>query len=212
FNRILKEESEKYVPQLPNAPKPNVTLSAVGNLLRLKRNYPGGFWKNLSSSEPLDAVKLFVNIYSNPALTWEQVRWLRSHTILASTTQGMLREVYSEAAGEAVENEIIVANHGGRQVDRATDTLSALRAIRGRLPKPFPILMDSGIRSGSDIFKAIASGADAVLIGRPYAYGLAVNGTAGVEAVINNLANDFELTARLSGCRNLSEINELRLK
>lgn len=212
FNRILKEESEKYVPQLPNAPKPNVTLSAVGNLLRLKRNYPGGFWKNLSSSEPLDAVKLFVNIYSNPALTWEQVRWLRSQTKLPIIIKGILRVDDAEAAVAAGANGIIVSNHGGRQVDGATDTLSALRAIRERLPKPFPILMDSGIRSGSDIFKAIASGADAVLIGRPYAYGLAVNGTAGVEAVINNLANDFELTSRLSGCRSLSEINELRLK
>ena len=78
--------------------------------------------------------------------------------------------------------------------------------IRARLPKPFPILLDSGIRSGSDMFKALALGADAVLLGRPYAYGLAIDRHRGVREAILNLLNDFELTARLSGCRNLKEI------
>ena len=76
------------------------------------------------------------------------------------------------------------------------------------LPKPFKILLDSGIRTGGDVFKAIALGADAVLLGRPYVYGLAIQKQKGVETVIQNLQNDFELTARLSGCKSLEEINE----
>jgi isopentenyl diphosphate isomerase/L-lactate dehydrogenase-like FMN-dependent dehydrogenase len=87
-------------------------------------------------------------------------------------------------------------------------TLVALEEIRKALPKPFPILLDSGIRSGSDCFKAIALGADAVLLGRPYAYGLAIARQRGVRDVIQNLLSDLELTARLAGCRNLGEINE----
>lgn len=214
FNKILQEDASRYVPQDSNAPaaKPKITWSAIKNVLQLKRNYPGGLWKNLRSAEPLNAVKLFVNIYSNPALNWEKVSWLRKQTQLPILIKGILRVEDALLAVEAGANGIIVSNHGGRQVDGATDTLSVLREIRAKLPKPFPILVDSGIRSGSDVFKAIACGADAVLLGRPYAYGLAVDGQAGVEAVLNNIANDFELTARLSGCRNLTEINEQKIK
>jgi lactate 2-monooxygenase len=75
------------------------------------------------------------------------------------------------------------------------------------LPKPFPVLLDSGIRSGSDLFKALALGADAALLGRPYAYGLAIDRRQGVREAILNLVNDFELTARLAGCRTLDEIS-----
>jgi lactate 2-monooxygenase len=83
-----------------------------------------------------------------------------------------------------------------------------LKEIRNALPKPFPVLLDSGIRSGSDCFKAIALGADAVLLGRPYVYGLAIARQKGVRDVILNLQSDFELTCRLAGCRNLTEITE----
>ena len=92
-------------------------------------------------------------------------------------------------------------------MDGALSTLDALVSIRAALPKPFPLLLDSGIRSGSDMFKALALGADAVLLGRPYVYGLAIGGRQGVRDVIMNILNDFELTARLAGCRNLSEID-----
>src|SRR5690606_14559337 len=150
-------------------------------------------------------------IYSNPSLSWEQVRWLRTQTKLPILIKGILREDDARQAVEAGADGIIVSNHGGRQVDGAISSLSAIRQIRKTLPRPFPLLMDSGIRSGSDMFKALALGADAVLLGRPYAYGLAVAGQSGVAAVINNICNDFELTARLSGCRNLYEITENRL-
>jgi lactate 2-monooxygenase len=190
------------------APKPRINFTTIANLLRLKARYPGGFWKNLRSSEPLAAVRLFTAIYSNPALNWDKVSWLREQTRLPILIKGILRADDALQAAKSGANGIIVSNHGGRQVDGARPTLHALHEIRSALPKPFPILLDSGIRSGSDCFKAIAMGADAVLLGRPYAYGLAIARRQGVHDVILNLLSDFELTARLAGCRNLAEINE----
>lgn len=192
---------------ISGAAKPRVTLETIANLLRLKANYPGGLLKNLMRKEPLEAVRLFVNIYSNPALSWEQVRWLRKQTDLPILIKGVLRADDALKAVSAGANGIVVSNHGGRQVDGSIPSLDALVHIRKVLPRPFPLLLDSGIRSGSDVFKALALGADAVLLGRPYAYGLAINRQQGVEDAIMNILNDFELTARLAGCRNLEEID-----
>jgi lactate 2-monooxygenase len=188
--------------------KPRINLTTITNLLLLKARFPGGFWKNLRSSEPLAAVRLFTAIYSNPALNWEKVSWLREQTRLPILIKGILRADDARQAEAFGASGIIVSNHGGRQVDGAWPSLYALQEIRKALPRPFPILLDSGIRSGSDCFKAIALGADAVLLGRPYAYGLAIARQRGVRDVILNLLSDFELTARLAGCRNLTEINE----
>ncbi len=192
----------------PGAPRPKVNLTTIANLLLLKARYPGGFWKNLRNPEPLAAVRLFTGIYSNPALGWEKLRWLREQTRLPVLLKGILRADDARLAAAAGVSGIIVSNHGGRQVDGAWATIDALQEIRKALPKPFPILLDSGIRSGSDCFKALAMGADAVLLGRPYAYGLAISRQKGVRDVILNLQSDFELTCRLAGCRNLLEITE----
>ena len=205
FRELLRKGEGQ---QATGAPRPAINLSTVANLLRLKARYPGGFWKNLRSSEPLAAVRLFTNIYSNPALSWEKVSWLREQTRLPILIKGILRADDARQAAASGANGIIVSNHGGRQVDGAWSTPDALLEIRKALPKPFPVLLDSGIRSGSDCFKAIALGADAVLLGRPYAYGLAIARQRGVRDVILNLQSDFELTARLAGCRNLREITD----
>lgn len=203
FQRMLEEGQGKAN---PDAPKPPVNLATIASLLRQKRHYPGGFWKNLLDTKPLEAVRLFVNTYTNPALSWENVRWLRERTTLPILIKGLSRPDDVLKAIDSGADGVVVSNHGGRQVDGAMPSLVALRGIRREVPDSFPLLLDSGIRSGSDVFKAIALGARAVLIGRPYAYGLAINGRQGVEDVIANLANSFELTARLSGCRTLAEI------
>ena len=186
--------------------KPPITPATIVALLQLKANYPGGLWKNLFSSEPLEAVRLFTGIYSNPALSWDKLTWLRQQTKLPILVKGILRADDALRARESGADGVIVSNHGGRQVDGAIASLDALVAIRASLPKPFPVLMDSGIRSGSDLFKALALGADAVLLGRPYAYGLAIDRRRGVQDVIQNILNDFELTTRLAGCRSIAEI------
>ena len=208
FKELLRQGGgDISIPATGPAPKPPITLSTIAAMLRLKRNYPGGFWKNLLSKEPLEAVRLFINIYSNPGLSWDKLRFLRTRTNLPILVKGILRADDAVQAKAAGASGIIVSNHGGRQVDGALASLQALMEIRRQLPKPFPVLLDSGIRSGSDVFKALALGADAVLLGRPYAYGLAMDHREGVRDAILNLVNDFELTARLAGCRTLSEIN-----
>jgi len=101
---------------------------------------------------------------------------------------------------------ILVSNHGGRQVDGAIATLDALPPIVEAVDGRIPVLLDSGIRSGADIFKALALGARAVLLGRPHVYGLALAGEAGVREVVMNFMADFDLTMSLAGCRSVSEI------
>jgi lactate 2-monooxygenase len=101
---------------------------------------------------------------------------------------------------------IIISNHGGRQVDGAVATIEILPEIAAAVQGRVPVLIDSGIRTGADVFKAIALGATAVCLGRPYAYGLALAGAAGAYATIMHLLADFELTMGLAGCRSLAEI------
>jgi len=101
---------------------------------------------------------------------------------------------------------LIVSNHGGRQVDGAIATLAALPTIVQAVEGRIPVLLDSGVRTGPDVFKAIALGARAVCTGRPYAYGLAIAGEEGVRQVIRNLAADFDLTMGLAGCSSVEEI------
>ena len=187
--------------------RPPITLTTIANLLRQKSHYPGGLWKNLFNKDPLEAVRLFINIYSNPALSWDKVIWLRGQTQLPIIIKGILRPEDAVQAAASGADGIIVSNHGGRQVDGAIPAIDALVLIRAALPKPFPVILDSGIRCGSHMLKALALGADAVLLGRPYAYGLGIKRQEGVKEVIMNLVNDFELTARLAGCRHLSEID-----
>jgi lactate 2-monooxygenase len=101
---------------------------------------------------------------------------------------------------------VIVSNHGGRQVDGAIATLDALPAVVEAVDRRVPVLLDSGVRGGADVFKALALGARAVLIGRPYVYALAIAGRSGVRDYLLNLAADFELTMGLAGCRSVAEI------
>jgi lactate 2-monooxygenase len=101
---------------------------------------------------------------------------------------------------------VIVSNHGGRQVDGAIAALDALPAVAAAIDKRIPIIMDSGVRGGADVFKALALGANAVGIGRLYVYGLALGGQLGVSEVFSNIMAEFELTMGLSGCANIIEI------
>ena len=102
---------------------------------------------------------------------------------------------------------IVVSNHGGRQVDGAVASLDALVEVRDEIGPDATVLMDGGIRRGADVLKALALGADGVLLGRLYAYGLAVGGAAGVEAVIRQLAAEIDLTLALAGVRSVRELD-----
>jgi lactate 2-monooxygenase len=187
--------------------KRKLSLSSLRGLLSMVNHYPGsGFLQKLKSGRPVKAVQKFVATYSNPCTTWQDLQFLRSLTSLPIILKGILHEDDARKAIDHGMNGIIISNHGGRQVDGAIATLDALPAICKVVNKQMAVLLDSGIRGGADIFKAIALGADAVCIGRPYAYGLAVDGERGVHEVIRNLMSDFELTMGLSGCRSVAEI------
>ncbi len=189
-------------------PRARVTFDSLSGLIKMVKAYPGnGFISKLRSGRPVKAVRKFTSIYSNPALTWSDLAFLRKHTKLPILLKGIL---HPDDAMKAIDNGvdgIIVSNHGGRQVDGAIGTFEALPAIVKAASNSIPVLMDGGVRGGADIFKALAMGAKAVCIGRPYVYGLTINGEAGVEEVIQNLLADFDLTMGLAGCRNVSEIS-----
>jgi lactate 2-monooxygenase len=184
-----------------------ISLQSIQGLISMVNNYPGsGFFKKLKSGRPIKAVRKFVSIYSNPATTWSDLTFLRQQTKLPILLKGILHAEDAQKALDAGMDGIIVSNHGGRQVDGAIATLEALPKIAETVQDKIPVLLDSGIRGGADVFKALALGAKAVCVGRPYVYGLALAGEKGVYEVLQNLMADFELTMGLSGCKNISEI------
>lgn len=184
-----------------------VTFSTLKMLRELSRAYPGG----LSGGRALRAVTQFINTYSRPSLTWDDLAFLREHTSLPIFLKGILHPDDARKAVDYGMSGIVVSNHGGRQVDGAIGTLDALPPIAQAINGQIPILFDSGIRSGADAFKALALGAKAVCIGRPYVYALALAGTAGVRELLRNFKADFDLTMGLAGCRSISELTPASL-
>jgi lactate 2-monooxygenase len=144
--------------------------------------------------------------FSNPSVSWEDLAWLRERTELPIVLKGILHADDAMRAVQAGADGLIVSNHGGRQVDGAIGALDALPGVRDAVGPELPVLFDSGIRTGADIFKALALGADAVCLGRPYVWGLALDGQEGVEQVLRCLLAEFDLTLALSGCTSLEQV------
>jgi isopentenyl diphosphate isomerase/L-lactate dehydrogenase-like FMN-dependent dehydrogenase len=153
------------------------------------------------------AVGHFLGVFANPALTWERLEWLRGATTLPIVLKGVLHPDDAREARERGVDGIVVSNHGGRQIDGAIASLDALPPIVDAVGDGISVLLDSGIRSGADAFKALALGADAVLVGRPYLWGLALDGQNGVETVLRSLLAELDLTMTLSGFTRVSEID-----
>lgn len=143
----------------------------------------------------------------HPNLTWDDLLLLREQTSLPIVVKGILHPADAKKAVDLGMDAIVVSNHGGRQLDSAVASLRALPAIAKTVNGAVPVLMDGGVRSGADVFKAIALGADSILIGRPYVYGLAAGGQAGVSRVIEDLRTDLQLTYALSGVARTREID-----
>jgi lactate 2-monooxygenase len=149
----------------------------------------------------------FVQVLSNPALTWERLEWLGSITELPILVKGIQRADDARRALEHGAAGVVVSNHGGRQVDGALGSLDALPEIAEAVGDRMAVLFDSGIRSGADIFKALALGAHAVLIGRPFIWGLALDGQSGIETVLKMLLAELDLTLALSGYTKPAELD-----
>jgi isopentenyl diphosphate isomerase/L-lactate dehydrogenase-like FMN-dependent dehydrogenase len=159
------------------------------------------------NEDPQAAIAEWLRIFVNPSFGWNDVDRIRGITKLPFVLKGIMHPADAELAIQHGADGIIVSNHGGRQVDGAVGAADALPVIADAVRGRVPVLMDSGIRRGADVLKAIALGASAVMIGRPYAFGLAVAGEAGVRQVIRNLQADTDLEMGLSGLRSVREIS-----
>jgi L-lactate dehydrogenase (cytochrome) len=175
------------------------TPSAVRALVRMARAWPGDWRANLRSPLPRAAVQTFLDVYSRPSLTWQNLAYLRERTRLPVLLKGVLHPDDARRALDEGADGLVVSNHGGRQVDGAIAALDALPGVVEAVSGRVPVLLDSGVRGGADIFKALALGATAAGIGRPYAYGLAIAGRPGVASVLADLVADFDLTLGLAG-------------
>ena len=150
---------------------------------------------------PLPAGVAFSRVFQNPGLNWSQLPLIRANWDGPILLKGIQSPRDARLAVEHGIDGIVVSNHGGRQVDGAIASLDALRPIVKAVGDKMPVLFDSGIRTGRDAFKALALGADAVLIGRPYVYGLALDGQTGAETVMRTLVDELEEEVRRAGRR-----------
>lgn len=141
------------------------------------------------------------------SFTWDDVAWLRSSTTLPILLKGILNPEDAELAIRAGVDGIIVSNHGGRCLDTLPSTISVFPSVAEKVAGRVPLLVDGGIRRGTDVLKALALGAKAVLIGRPYIFGLAAGGAAGVTRVVELLRDEFKMAMALTGRRTLAEID-----
>jgi lactate 2-monooxygenase len=151
------------------------------------------------------AVLKFVGLFNNPTLTWDDLAWLREQTSLPIVLKGIQHPDDVRRAIDAGVQGIVCSNHGGRQVDGAVASLDALPGLV-EVAGELPVLFDSGIRTGADACKALALGADAVLLGRPYVHGLALAGEEGVHHVLRCFLADLDLQAGLAGHASVAEL------
>ena len=197
---------------LPGPPPPESTVNfdSLGVALAQIRNYPGT-WKEKLSGAPRAAVQRFLATYSRPSLAWDDLPRLREMTRLPIVLKGILHPDDARRAVDAGMDGVLVSNHGGRQVDGAVGALAMLPEVVDAVAGQVPVLFDSGIRSGADVFKALALGASAVGLGRPWVYGLALAGEDGVRSVLRNVLAELDLTLALTGCHDLAQVDRGRV-
>jgi len=202
---VFVEALQETLRQEP-PPGGRISVAAIATLLGQAGAYPGSRLANLRSGLARAAVRRFVETYSRPSLSWDDLAFLRERTRLPILLKGILHAADAVAAIEHGMDGIVVSNHGGRQVDGAIATMDALPEVAETVAGRVPVLLDSGVRSGADVFRALALGASAVGLGRPYVWGLAAGGENGVREVIRNLRADFDLTMGLAGVASVHEI------
>ncbi|KAF7843628.1 peroxisomal (S)-2-hydroxy-acid oxidase GLO4-like [Senna tora] len=175
------------------------------------KNFDGLFSAEVDSDNGSN-LEAFANQTLDASLCWKDIAWLKSITNLPILVKGILTGEDAIKAMEAGVSGIVVSNHGARQLDYSPATISVLQEVVHATRGKIPVLFDGGVRRGTDVFKALALGAQAVLVGRPIIYGLAAKGEAGVRQVIEILKTELELTMALSGCPSLKDITRSHVK
>jgi 4-hydroxymandelate oxidase len=178
-----RNRQDRIMDAAPLLPFPNINLASAG---------PGGRGRPLSGSR---------------RFTWNDLEWVQSFAKTRVVLKGVLNPEDADRAAKAGVAAIIVSNHGGRGLDSVPATIEALPLVAEKVSGRIPILMDGGIRRGGDVLKAMANGASAVLIGRPYLYGLGVAGADGVRNVIDILRTEFEAAMALTGRTSIAAID-----
>ena len=204
FRRLVEQRASAPAPVEAGASaerdrQPRPTLAAVRALVGMARAWPGPLLDNLRSPLPRAAVETFLGIYSRPSITWADLAWLRARTRLPIVLKGVLHPDDARRALDEGVDGVVVSTHGGRQVDRSIAALDALPDVVDAVGDRAPVLLDSGVRSGADVLVAVALGARAVLLGRPYAWGLGLAGEDGVRQVVSDVLGEFDLTLGLTG-------------
>ncbi|MDL9935194.1 alpha-hydroxy-acid oxidizing protein [Gordonia sp. ABSL1-1] len=192
--------------------RPEISVGAIATLFSIARNTPGALLRNLVDERPRAGVQTFLDTYSRPSLNWSDIESLRGRTSLPIVLKGILHPDDARRAVDAGVDGIIVSNHGGRQVDGAISSIDALDAIAPVVEGRIKVLIDSGIYTGADVFKAIALGADAACIGRPHMYGLALAGADGARDAVANIIAEFDLTLGLSGHTDVADLDREALR
>jgi 4-hydroxymandelate oxidase len=180
-----------------------VQLGSLPNLSGLKATVSGGSYRT-------DAREIYSTIL-DPALSWKDLEWLCSFAKVPVLVKGVLNPDDADRAMKAGGAGIIVSNHGGRNLDTVPATIDALPLVADKIAGRVPVLLDGGIRRGTDVLKAIALGANATLIGRPYLYGLGVAGETGVTSVLKILQREFEMAMALTGRTSIASIDRSAL-
>jgi lactate 2-monooxygenase len=156
--------------------------------------------------DPGGSVLRWMSMFGDPAKTWGDLVWLREQWEGPILLKGVLHPDDARRACDAGIEGVIVSNHGGRQIDGEIPSLEALPGVVEAVGDRMTVLLDSGVRTGSDVMKALALGAEAVLVGRPYVYGLGLAGEEGVRHVLRSLLAEFDLSMALSGCSSLADV------
>jgi len=157
--------------------------------------------------DPGSSVLRWMSMFGDPAKTWDDLVWLREQWEGPILLKGVLHPDDARRAHDAGIEGVIVSNHGGRQIDGEIPSLEALPDVVEAVGDRMTVLFDSGIRTGSDVMKALALGAQAVLVGRPYVYGLGLGGEDGVRHVLRSLLAELDLSMALSGCSSLADVS-----